>query len=177
MGFFRVLFSPVGAWWRWAGQRQTTRGKVLAFGGPVAALLLIIIIASVAGGGDDEGDTGQATPTAETATAEATGIPTTPTETPAAADTPLPAATDTPKPVAPTEPPPTEPAPPTEPPPAEPPPTEPPSAECDPSYPGVCIPPPPPDLNCGDIEYREFVVLPPDPHGFDRNEDGIGCES
>ena len=48
---------------------------------------------------------------------------------------------------------------------------------CHPSYPDVCIPPPPPDLNCGDISYRDFTVRPPDPHGFDRNEDGIGCEN
>ena len=48
---------------------------------------------------------------------------------------------------------------------------------CDPSYPTVCIPPPPPDLNCGDITFRDFVVLPPDPHHFDGNHDGFGCES
>lgn len=50
--------------------------------------------------------------------------------------------------------------------------------ECDPSYPDVCIPPPPPNLNCGDISERRFTVLPPDPHEFDgRDNDGIGCES
>jgi micrococcal nuclease len=48
---------------------------------------------------------------------------------------------------------------------------------CDPSYPGVCIPPGPPDLNCGDIAPRRFQVVPPDPHGFDGNGDGVGCES
>lgn len=48
---------------------------------------------------------------------------------------------------------------------------------CDPSYPDVCIPPPPPDLDCPDIPYRRFRVLPPDPHHFDRDGDGIGCES
>src|SRR6185295_9647112 len=47
---------------------------------------------------------------------------------------------------------------------------------CDPSYPTVCIPPPPPDLDCGDIPYRRFQVLPPDPHNFDREGDGLGCE-
>jgi hypothetical protein len=51
------------------------------------------------------------------------------------------------------------------------------SRNCDPSYPTVCIPPPPPDLNCPDIPYRNFVVRPPDPHGFDGNDDGVGCES
>lgn len=52
-----------------------------------------------------------------------------------------------------------------------------PQQNCDPSYPTVCIPPPPPDLNCSDISYRKFTVLPPDPHGFDKDGDGIGCES
>lgn len=52
------------------------------------------------------------------------------------------------------------------------------SGKCDPSYPTVCIPPAPPDLDCGEIEFRRFKVLPPDPHGFDgRDNDGIGCES
>lgn len=48
---------------------------------------------------------------------------------------------------------------------------------CSPAYPTVCIPPPPPDLDCGDIPYRNFTVLPPDPHRFDSDDDGIGCES
>lgn len=47
---------------------------------------------------------------------------------------------------------------------------------CDLSYPDVCIPPPPPDLDCRDIPHRRFRVLPPDPHRFDRDGDGIGCE-
>lgn len=47
---------------------------------------------------------------------------------------------------------------------------------CDPSYPDVCIPPPPPDLDCKDIPHRRFKVLPPDPHRFDVDKDGIGCE-
>jgi micrococcal nuclease len=48
---------------------------------------------------------------------------------------------------------------------------------CSPSYPTVCIKPPPPDLDCGDIPYRRFKVLPPDPHNFDGDGDGVGCES
>ncbi len=48
---------------------------------------------------------------------------------------------------------------------------------CDPSYPTVCIPPPPPDLDCSQIPYRDFKVLPPDPHGFDGDHDGIGSET
>ncbi len=47
---------------------------------------------------------------------------------------------------------------------------------CDPAYPDVCIPPPPPDLDCRDIEYRNFVVILDDPHKFDIDFDGIGCE-
>ncbi|MGK7908473.1 MAG: thermonuclease family protein [Synechococcus sp.] len=47
---------------------------------------------------------------------------------------------------------------------------------CDPSYPDVCIPPSPPDLDCGEISHRRFRVLPPDPHRFDGDRDGIGCE-
>jgi hypothetical protein len=40
----------------------------------------------------------------------------------------------------------------------------------------ICIPSPPPDLDCKDISYRKFVVLDPDPHNFDSDKDGIGCE-
>ena len=47
---------------------------------------------------------------------------------------------------------------------------------CDPAYPGVCIPPPPPDLDCADVPYRDFRVLAPDPHRFDGDGDGRGCE-
>lgn len=52
-----------------------------------------------------------------------------------------------------------------------------PGGDCDAAYPTVCIPPPPPDLDCGDIAYRRFEVLPPDPHRFDGDGDGVGCES
>lgn len=49
-------------------------------------------------------------------------------------------------------------------------------SNCDPSYPTVCIPPPPPDLDCPQITFRRFTVLPPDPHNFDGDHDGVGCE-
>ena len=49
--------------------------------------------------------------------------------------------------------------------------------DCDSSYPTVCIPPPPPDLDCSDISYKRFEVRQPDPHRFDGDKDGIGCES
>ena len=48
---------------------------------------------------------------------------------------------------------------------------------CEPSYPDVCIAPYPPDLDCGEIGYSNFRVIGDDPHGFDRDNDGIGCES
>ena len=50
-------------------------------------------------------------------------------------------------------------------------------SDCDSSYPAVCISSAPQNLNCNDISYKDFQVLPPYPHGFDRDEDGIGCES
>lgn len=54
-----------------------------------------------------------------------------------------------------------------------------PKQDCDPAYPDedVCIPSPPPDLDCGDIEHKDFTVLQPDPHRFDGDKDGVGCES
>ena len=47
---------------------------------------------------------------------------------------------------------------------------------CDPSYPTLCILPNSPDIDCSEISYSNFRVLEPDPHGFDRDNDGIGCE-
>jgi endonuclease YncB( thermonuclease family) len=54
--------------------------------------------------------------------------------------------------------------------------TPPASRGCDASYPDFCIPPPPPDLDCKDISQKNFRVLQPDPHRFDGNKDGRGCE-
>ena len=54
--------------------------------------------------------------------------------------------------------------------------TQPAKASCAPSYPDFCIASPPPDLDCGDISQKRFTVLSPDPHKFDRDNDGIGCE-
>jgi micrococcal nuclease len=57
----------------------------------------------------------------------------------------------------------------------------PPAGSCAPSYPDVCIPPPPPDLDCGQIPYKRFRVIhttpSPDPHRFDGDHDGVGCET
>ncbi|HEX5913112.1 MAG TPA: thermonuclease family protein [Rubrobacter sp.] len=48
---------------------------------------------------------------------------------------------------------------------------------CDPSYPDVCIPAYPPDLDCGEVAFTNFRVEGPDPHGFDGDSDGVGCET
>jgi micrococcal nuclease len=54
-------------------------------------------------------------------------------------------------------------------------------SNCDPSYPDVCFPIGSSDIDCGEISARRFTVLwsvpNPDPHGFDGDADGIGCES
>ena len=50
------------------------------------------------------------------------------------------------------------------------------NARCDASYPTVCIPSPPPDPDCADVQYSAFRVVGADPHRFDGDSDGIGCE-
>ncbi len=52
-----------------------------------------------------------------------------------------------------------------------------PRSGCDPSYPTVCIPPYPPDLDCADVSEKGFKVVGTDPHGFDGDRDGVGCET
>ena len=54
--------------------------------------------------------------------------------------------------------------------------TQPNEEYCHSSYPDVCIPVDSSDLDCDDIEYRNFTVLYPDQHKFDVDKDGIGCE-
>jgi hypothetical protein len=46
-------------------------------------------------------------------------------------------------------------------------------------YPTVCIPPiwEVGDLDCADVGVGGFTVYQPDPHYFDGDYDGIGCES
>jgi Flp pilus assembly pilin Flp len=55
----------------------------------------------------------------------------------------------------------------------------PPVRACVPSYQGVCIPPPPPDLDCADIVALGIAVpvtvVGNDPHGLDPDGDGLGC--
>ncbi|MGD1850610.1 MAG: hypothetical protein ACFCBU_08370, partial [Cyanophyceae cyanobacterium] len=51
------------------------------------------------------------------------------------------------------------------------------ATDCHPSYPTVCIPPPPADINCADVAATDFLVEGEDPHRLDQNNNGIGCES
>jgi hypothetical protein len=56
---------------------------------------------------------------------------------------------------------------------------------CDPSYPDHCIKPSDTDLDCNwdgnvkddEIPNKDFPVGKSDPHGFDKDNDGIGCEN
>ena len=52
-----------------------------------------------------------------------------------------------------------------------------PGGGCDPSYPTLCLPLYAADLDCPQVGATNFPVYLPDPHGFDRDQDGIGCES
>jgi hypothetical protein len=49
---------------------------------------------------------------------------------------------------------------------------------CDASYPDFCIAPvwEVGDLDCCQVGYSNFTVYPPDPHYFDGDDGGIGCE-
>ena len=47
---------------------------------------------------------------------------------------------------------------------------------CEPSYPSMCIPIGTPDLDCVDVDQTNFPVRQPDPHRFDGDKDGVGCE-
>jgi micrococcal nuclease len=56
-----------------------------------------------------------------------------------------------------------------------------PQQRCHPSYPDFCIAPPPPDLDCPQVQGRKpftvrHDVRNPDPHRFDRDKDGRACE-
>lgn len=48
---------------------------------------------------------------------------------------------------------------------------------CDPNYEGACIPTGVGDLNCPDVNGSNFTVVGTDIYGFDRDGDGIACES
>jgi micrococcal nuclease len=55
----------------------------------------------------------------------------------------------------------------------------PPTGKCDPNYSGGCVPPYPPDVDCGHIRALGIApvrVIGSDPHRLDGDNDGIGCE-
>jgi hypothetical protein len=120
---------------------------------------------------------GTVTPTSTVRPAIATATPTTVRSTPVPTLTAAPTVAPTVRPAAPTPtPPPRAPAPPVSPPP-------PPPANCDPSYPDVCIPRGAADYDCagGTGNGPNYIrgplrVLPPDPHDLDRDGNGIGCQ-
>ena len=130
----------------------------------------VLIIAVACGGGGDADD-GQTPSPAPSPTTEPPAPSMTPTVEPEPTPTPLPPEpTPTPRP------------PPPQPTPTEPPPP-PPQANCDPSYPSVCIPVGSADYDCagGSGNGPNYIagpitVLPPDPHGLDSDGDGVGCE-
>lgn len=141
-----------GLRWAWITDRR--------WGGVAAAAGFVVLL--VAAGTTDPVPPARmvAEPAATTKpTATTTRTTTTPTTTAATTSAPLPASQ--------------RPAPP---PPPPPPTTRNPRQGCDPSYPTVCIPPPPPTLRCDDLPYYDFAVRGDDPHNFDRNHNGIGCE-
>ena len=57
--------------------------------------------------------------------------------------------------------------------------TPPPTGKCDPNYAGGCLPPPPPDLDCADLDrlgIPSVRVIGSDVHRLDGDHDGVGCE-
>jgi endonuclease YncB( thermonuclease family) len=56
----------------------------------------------------------------------------------------------------------------------------PPSGGCDPNYAGACVPPYPPDLDCGELRALGLAlpvrVVGSDPHRLDADGDRLGCE-
>lgn len=51
------------------------------------------------------------------------------------------------------------------------------AAGCEPAYTDVCVPPAPPILTCAEADAWNIVIESADPHGFDTDGDGIGCET
>ncbi|WP_156758492.1 hypothetical protein [Actinokineospora pegani] len=48
---------------------------------------------------------------------------------------------------------------------------------CDSSYPTICIQLGAVDVDCADLDARDFPVTRPDRHRLDRDRNGTGCES
>jgi hypothetical protein len=52
-----------------------------------------------------------------------------------------------------------------------------PGGGCNPNYAGACIPNVPYDLDCSDVSATNFRVVGTDVYNFDRDGNGIACES
>jgi hypothetical protein len=50
------------------------------------------------------------------------------------------------------------------------------NGDCAFAYPDFCLPNGLPPQTCAGIPYRNFIVLQPEPHGFDPDRNGLGCE-
>ena len=50
------------------------------------------------------------------------------------------------------------------------------AGRCDPNYAGACVPPYPPDVDCGDLAAKRFRVVGRDVHHLDGDGDGVACE-
>ena len=50
------------------------------------------------------------------------------------------------------------------------------AGRCDPNYSGACVPPYPPDVDCGDLTAKRFRVVGRDVHHLDGDGDGVACE-
>jgi len=51
-----------------------------------------------------------------------------------------------------------------------------PGADCDPAYVGACVPAPPPDLDCDDLDAGGIRIVGADPHRLDGDGDGVACD-
>ncbi len=49
-----------------------------------------------------------------------------------------------------------------------------PGSACNPSYPSLCLTA---RFTCQQIGITNFTVLPPDPFGYDKDGDGLGCDN
>ena len=153
--------------WAWITNRQVG-GATLA-----AGVVLVLVGAAAASPPEPAGNAGAAPATTAPATTTSRTTTTAPPPT-TTAPSPTPALVPTSLPAPPPPPPPPATTPKVPPQQAT---TQPPQRNCHPSYPTLCLPPAPPDLDCGDVDAKDFSVLPPDPHGLDGDKDGIGCET
>ncbi len=175
-----------------------TKSSARRFALPIGLVLVVAAFLGGAGRGPDNDESPGAAAQATAAPAEVTAAPAVPTPQPTAGATLSPTVQPTPQPTpAPTVARASTPAPTAVPTPVatpvatpaatptpspvagrvEPAPNPEPTDDCHPSYPTLCIQAGGPDLDCPDINARDFRVRGADPHRFDADNDGLGCES